>query len=276
MKLEKKHIEFYKHLDLQYAKTNNQLWHAIESQLHAVPPAPRLKLRFKTYAAVATLALLIGLVGFLNLYTTSVYSPRAGRAHVSLPDGSTIALNADTYIRYKPFWWYINREVELEGEGFFEVTKGSKFTILSEYGKTEILGTSFNIYARKKTYEVFCKTGKVKVSSPLDSKAFLIKPGQLVKYTANYSTVETTKPNEESISSWRDNIFTFNSEKLDRVIDELEVLYDIDIQNTVQESEYTYTGLFNKNMEAEDVLEILCKSFNLKLKKISSKRYKIY
>ena len=56
-----------------------------------------------------------------------------------------------------------SRKVSLEGEAFFEVNPGKKFEVVSKFGKTIVLGTSFNIYSRNSSYQVTCMTGKVKV-----------------------------------------------------------------------------------------------------------------
>lgn len=75
---------------------------------------------------------------------------------MTLPDGSVVRLNSVSRLSYKPLGWYFSRSAELSGEAFFEVEKGSKFTIYSMLGSTSVLGTSFN----NVTARDFSKRGK--------------------------------------------------------------------------------------------------------------------
>ena len=97
---------------------------------------------------------------------------------VILPDGSIAQLNGSSTLKYHPYWWNISRNISLEGEAFFEVAKGSKFSVESKNGTTSVLGTSFNIYARSNQYEVVCVTGKVWVENATGEVSTIITPNQ--------------------------------------------------------------------------------------------------
>ena len=96
---------------------------------------------------------------------------------VTLPDNSIVTLRGGSELSYAPYWWFADRSLQFEGEAFFDVEKGSSFTVQSDNGVTQVLGTSFSIYANDENYEVFCKTGKVKSSFPSNcsSLSFLKK-----------------------------------------------------------------------------------------------------
>ena len=276
MREENKHIDFYKNLDLQFNKTEDELFNSILAKTKTITP-PKKTISIYRYAIASVIIAIVGLSLFFNLYTKTIYSPRGKHLSIILPDNSTVNLNADTKISYKPFWWFIERKINFEGEAFFKIEKGSKFEINSTNGKTEILGTSFNIYSRKNEYQVFCQTGKVKVSSRLDSKTYIITPGEMVKYETNRSKKSTVKNQKKQILGWKNNIFSFSSENLTKVIDELEIQFNVKIKNNINDSlNYNYTGLFNKNMNIEQTLNILCKSFDIKYEKINEKEYKLY
>ena len=87
------------------------------------------------------------------------------RQQVSLPDGSTIDLQAGSLIRYAKEEWETEREVFMEGEAYFDVEKGEKFEINLKQGKVTILGTTFQITEKEDTLHVTCFSGKVKVQA---------------------------------------------------------------------------------------------------------------
>ena len=87
-------------------------------------------------------------------YTVTEIAKRGSHLAVTLPDGSKVNLNADSRLTYKPYQWIISRNVELEGEAFFEVKQGKRFSVKSNQNKVNVLGTSFNIFSRPGNYRV--------------------------------------------------------------------------------------------------------------------------
>jgi ferric-dicitrate binding protein FerR (iron transport regulator) len=82
-----------------------------------------------------------------------------------LPDGSVIAMNAESKISFNRNKFMKKRFVEMEGEAFFNIQKGGPFTIRTKSADIHILGTSFNVYSRDQAFKVSCVTGKIKVTS---------------------------------------------------------------------------------------------------------------
>ena len=70
----------------------------------------------------------------------------AGGAAAVLPDGTKVWLNASTQIVYKPSFWKRERQVDLSGEAYFEVSrnKTKPFVVNSnDVGSSCVLGTKF-------------------------------------------------------------------------------------------------------------------------------------
>lgn len=86
---------------------------------------------------------------------------------IRLPDNSTVVLKEGSKIRYASRFSQSKREVYLEGEAFFEVTKdtGRPFIVRTNELITKVLGTSFSVRAYKedKEFNVTVNTGKVSV-----------------------------------------------------------------------------------------------------------------
>jgi len=103
----------------------------------------------------------------------------------SLPDGSQINLNKNSKLVY-PRKFNENRNLRLEGEAFFEVVsdKANPFIVRSGDILVEVVGTSFNVSARKNVglVQVVVETGTVAVYneefSPL--KKDLVSAGEKI------------------------------------------------------------------------------------------------
>ncbi len=192
-----------------------------------------------------------------------------------LPDNSKVLLNGESSIQYNPYWWSFNRQLSFEGEAFFEVEKGSEFSVFSENGTTQVLGTSFNILAEDGIYEVFCKTGKVKVSGGLDFK--VIFPGTLavLSSTGKIEIAEDVKV--EEILAWRTNEFIFNTAPLTKVIRrELERHYNVTIvASNLNLEEILFSGSLSREASLTEVLESVCFSFNLHVEKSGDNIYTV-
>ncbi len=272
-----KHIEFYKKLDSPFKKSEDELWANIMSKTEQKPKAKILSLHSNIlrYAAAAVILILIGVPSLMKFYTKTVISKNGEHLSHKLPDGSKVSLNAKTSLSYHPYWWRFNRKIELKGEAFFEVQKGKRFTVSSNNGTTEVLGTSFNIYARDTDYKVFCKTGKVKVSNL--ASTLIIKPGKIAIFNSKTKAGVIKTSSSENILGWRESKFVFKSILVNKVLEELERQYDVTINlNIKRNSSMLYTGFFTKKSSIESSLTFVCRSFNLKFRKVNDKEFIIY
>ncbi|MBL4559560.1 MAG: FecR family protein [Labilibaculum sp.] len=260
-------------IEVTYSKSKEDVWKELSKKTSApAVPTKVIKMQWLKYAATACILLLLGFTGFINLYTKTIHCPKGEHLSVSLPDQSVVDLNANSSISYKPYWWKFSRKVKFEGEAFFKITKGSKFEIASNYGKTYILGTSFNIYARGNEYKVTCYTGKVKVVSTLTSDKILLLPNDHAFVTRNGKLELKKCPNTENKISWRNNLFLFTKTPLQLVFKEIELQYDI---NIVEKGKFNlpYTGNFAKEKSVESTLHKVCVPFGLKFIKGPNNNY---
>ncbi|MXV51846.1 DUF4974 domain-containing protein [Pedobacter sp. HMF7647] len=88
-------------------------------------------------------------------------------AIIKLPDGSLAVLQPNAQIIYPKTFDSRQREVNLIGEAFFEVTKNPNkpFYVFSKEMTVRVVGTSFNVKANEDThsFEVLVSTGRVEV-----------------------------------------------------------------------------------------------------------------
>ncbi len=148
---------------------------------------------------------------------------------VELPDASKVIINSASQISYSTLKWKDERNIRLNGEAFFEVTPGQKFTVATPHGSIEVLGTSFNIQARDLLTVVDCFSGKVAVMDQNRKRKTLL-PGQKIMIKASgLSDVEQSK-NQENAIAWRSGMVYLRQATLQTAIRELQWYYPIEIQ----------------------------------------------
>lgn len=264
--------DFLRKVEVPYNQSKAAVWEQLSEKLDKQPVRKhRTLFTPSNLALAATLLLLVGLAMVLRFYSAKIQTPAGEHMVFALPDGSEVNLNASSSITYHPWWYRFSREINFEGEAFFTVKKGRPFSVNSETGTTVVLGTSFNIFARSKSYEVQCITGKVKVISPTRMEVVLLSD-----YSASIAPdgqiMVKKNPKSHTSIDWVNNKFSFTSVPLYVVFQEVERQYNVTIQTGIS-AELIYTGHFQGQREVEEVLELLCKPFGLQFEKISERKY---
>nr|WP_255497586.1 FecR domain-containing protein [Pedobacter sp. AK013] len=155
-----------------------------------------------------------------------------------LPDSSIVYLGAGSKLTWPSHFVKGGlRNIQLDGEAFFEVKRDttSPFIVHSGQMQTQVLGTSFNIYAYPKdgTFSVAVRTGKVKVSENSKGKLkelSLLTPGMKILYhlKERNCTVHTERVTE--VNAWIKNSFTFKDVTLPNMLKSLERYYNVHIE----------------------------------------------
>lgn len=248
---------------IHWEKSKEQIWAKMEERMTAgpVPAVHRLGAR-SVYALAAVFILLVGLSVFVTAFTKNRTADSGDHVYVSLPDGSTVHLNAESKISFKPLLWRFKREVRLEGEAYFEVKPGKTFEVVSSDGITTVVGTSFNIYARNDAYEVVCVTGKVKVSAPGSDSSVLLVKGQKAEIRASGNPSLVDRADTLQTLSWMDHKISFTAVAAGRVFEEISRQYGVKIVIPA-DLDLIYTGNFDCRIPVENALQTICKPFNL-------------
>lgn len=228
-------------------------------------------------AAVLIIGLLFGF--FINefkdkpvLYCTSI-APKGSISQMILPDNTVVFLNADSKIRYEVNSNKRQREVFLEGEAWFEVTKNEKkpFVVHTPYYDIKVLGTQFNVKAYKTDNEIvttlergsvqIISSGNVKICEPK-----ILEPGEQLVYNKLGKFLEIKKVDTRIFTSWKDNKLMFVNMSLKELIVLLERKYGIDIE--VQDNiilDYHYDGTI-KNETIIEILDMLNETLTIQYK----------
>ncbi|MDR0544064.1 MAG: FecR family protein [Odoribacteraceae bacterium] len=154
---------------------------------------------------------------------------RGGEYGLALSDGTRVWMNAESRLRYPVVFSGETREVELEGEAYFDVAKGAApFRVHARGATVEALGTSFNVmgYANEEAVEATLVSGKARVSR--GEEAVILSPGEQARVEAG--GIATRTVNAAVYASWKENLFTFDDESLEVIARKLSRWYDVEIE----------------------------------------------
>jgi len=191
--------------------------------------------------AAAIAVIFVASYFYISTLDESVSTQYAERNEVRLPDNSEIILNADSRITYSEKNWDKERNISLEGEAFFKVAKGQKFTVATNDGLVTVLGTQFNVENRKGFFEVTCYEGLVSVI--FNGEETKLPAGN--SFIAINGNVLKTESPVNTTPSWMSSESTFTSIPLNYVLDEFERQYNIEVKTENVNLEQLFTGSFS-------------------------------
>lgn len=159
-----------------------------------------------------------------------VHVPPGNRTNIQLPDGTNVWLNANTTLHYPLAFTKKNREITLDGEGYFEVAKDKKpFIVKTNKYNIEVMGTTFNVeaYADKPVFTTILYTGKVKLYNAQYPEAIFLLPGQTASMNKDSLQISSTK----NINSyrWKDGLIYIENQSFSSIMELFEKFYDIKI-----------------------------------------------
>jgi len=228
-----------------------------------------IPLNFKSFLKVAAvLVVMLTSSYFLFFNNTKSYSTDIAQTEVfNLPDNSEVILNAQSQLSFNKKKWNKSRTLNLDGEAFFKVTKGEKFTVTTDVGSIQVLGTQFNVKERVNYFEVKCYEGSVSVT--YDKKKVVLTPGKSFRVISN--EVVLSEDFNAKNPSWLTKESSFNNVPLWQVIDELEIQYNIIIDASKVDVTKAFSGSFthtDKNIALQSVTIPLKLSYKINGNKI--------
>jgi transmembrane sensor len=190
-----------------------------------------------------------------------------------LPDGTQVWLNAGSTLTYTNEFMGLTREVKLEGEAFFDVTRNhtKPFIVYTDNLTVRVLGTSFNVKAYKgdRNVEATVIDGKVQVimgNNP-DRKVILSRQEKLImplepialnqqtdsrhlnalKYQVQELAVNRKDTSLVMETAWIDQKLAFVNETFEEVARKMERQFDVHIHFEKEALKYEIlTGVFEK------------------------------
>ena len=151
-------------------------WNAFQHKI--TQPQKAYSLRWlKVAASVLLLAALTVGMWFFGSTDISLTSGKVVTQEI-LTDGSTIILNSNSHIFSEKFNRN-HRELSLEGEAKFKVTKGeNNFVVHTCNGDIEVYGTEFNVFTDSKSNFTLIELYEGSIGFSFKDEVKILKPGQ--------------------------------------------------------------------------------------------------
>ncbi|WP_065219055.1 MULTISPECIES: FecR family protein [Butyricimonas] len=177
---------------------------------------------------------------------------------VQLADGSTVVLNAGSELRFPEEFRDSVREVEMKGEGYFNVKK-SDIPFIVQAGETQVkvYGTRFNLFYRKELALSEAVLVEGSIGMMAGGKEVRIVPNERVYYTMKDSVVRTEKVDPADYIAWMENSFKYNGVRLDKIVFDISQWYGVEIRLAPELESRTCTLEFDKSSTIDWVIKAL-------------------
>ncbi len=212
-----------------------------------------------------------------ELVYNEIEIPNGRTFKLILSDGTTVHLNAGSTMKYPvSFIQGTSREIYLQGEAYFEVTKdvNHPFVVNANNIGVKVLGTHFNVnsYENTDAYTVLAE-GSIVVYNQLEKNNpenhKKIAPGQkasLLKQNIQVKNVDISQ-----YLGWMDGRLLFNNENFMNIVKKIERKYNVIIENKYEKlNELRFKGDF-KNESIIDLLDTFKESAGFNYKIIDNK-----
>lgn len=250
--------EILKNWEAPFNKTTEEAWDDLQPRLRHARAGKVVGFSWKPLVSIAAAAAVIVMIVMIWPKSKLILrQTTAGQTEViTLPDGSQMTLNASSSATYSDDWSK-ERSLELNGQAFFEVNKGNRFTVVTSQGVVEVLGTSFDVFARQNDFKVACYTGKVRVSA--GESRIDITPGSM---TVKQGKTLLVGAFDLAQANWLTGEFVYEEEPLGNVLDEISRQFNVELI-VPDVSGRLYSGRFN-NRDLTQALELVCLPMGLR------------
>lgn len=178
----------------------------------------------------------------------------------SLPDGSKVWLNKDSWLSFRENYGRSSRKVTLNGEGFFEVSRDVRrpFVVKMSNGmNVKVLGTEFNVCTWKDSddAEIILRSGSVQILDADESELALLKPDQ--KFTWTGGNGVTTSVNASDCCRWYERRLSFDNVKLCDIVDNMAHKYRMQITLNVGRLADKRMSLTVRDESVNEIMDVL-------------------
>lgn len=246
----------------------------IRQENSKIHPPPQSYFRILKWVAAVILLCLVSSIASLYIYNkkntlrqesfiSETIVPYGSQVQITLPDSSTVRLNAGSILRYNSAYNKNNREVFINGEGFFEVKKHQDIPFLVNAGeiKTKVLGTVFNVKAYSDDYKIKVGLQEGSINVYLNDEYTnnrILSPNEQLIYNKLDGTIQTNTIEAANISHWTTGKLYFEKSSLLEIFKTLERKYDISIiiESELADNDY-FTGSINTDMNIVEMIDFL-------------------
>ena len=168
---------------------------------------------------------------------TETIAPRGQKSQIVLSDGTRVWLNSDTKIKYPGRFSKEQRDVYLEGEAFFTVTKNEHqpFYVHTSGPVVKVTGTKFNVkaYTDEDQVETSLFEGRVDliVKSEVSGQSVekVLLPGESIVYGIHTGQLSSVRFPKDEINGWKKNQLIFKDDTFFNLVKKIERWYNVEV-----------------------------------------------
>ena len=219
--------------------------------------------RVASVAAMLVAALFIGLFIHKNNKITNnqivtIQSPRGEKSKIILADGTIVWLNSESQLTYSNDFDSDKRQVNLSGEGYFDVKRDIKrpFIVRTQNADIKVFGTRFNVssYPDEQLTEATLEEGKITVNITGKINPVEVTPGQRMVFNKQSGVVSLKQVDTELYTSWKENKLRFDNALFGDVVKKLERWYDVKI---ILDKDLVHSERYTMCIKTESLREVL-------------------
>ncbi len=192
----------------------------------------------------------------------TIVTPKGGQYQLTLPDGTQVWLNAESSLKYPVFFEGDRRQVELTGEGYFDVAKNTRngksvpFIVQTRNQKLEVLGTIFNIDSYDDRIKTTLVEGKVRLGL-LDNqeKTTILRPNEQSIFNEEKQMFYVQEVNPLYATAWKNGNFSFHRATIREVMASISRWYDVDIVYKGAFANDYFTGTISRFEQIDKLLK---------------------
>lgn len=240
-----------------------------------IKPTPTVSIRSrsakKNWLKIAAMLLMTGTAGLagykwyrLKAIVPIAYLqyivPAGHHAQFEFADGTVVAVNAGSRIKYPADFSGKTREIYLEGEAYFDVAHDATRPFIVHTGnvRTQVLGTAFDIeaYGTKKMHVTVAR-GKVSVLAG-SHKLGVLTPNRRLIYNYQNKKAEECTVNADDVTGWKEGNLIFHNLNIQEAAEMMERWYAVKINiEGVKANSSRFSVSFLKKESLDKVLNVL-------------------
>ncbi len=159
-----------------------------------------------------------------SIYPISVYTPSNKMYEIILP----VWLNSNSSINFATKEKKFNRDVTIDGECFFDVSKemNKPFTVKTRLTKVTVLGTKFNVNDKAgEDASITLESGSLMVEC--GEQINKISSGEQLNYSYESKTITIKEVDTQIYTLWKEGFFVFENVTLKEILGELSDWYGV-------------------------------------------------
>ena len=189
--------------------------------------------------------------------------PAGKQFSVSLSDGTTIWMNAESVLEYPAsFEGKAERIVRLSGEACFDVAENKTCPFIVELDNGEsirVLGTTFNVnaYPDNENNVTTLVSGRISYRHDASCQDIILNPDQQISTGKTDGKPEIKKVEAESAIDWKGGIITFDNEKLPALAKRLSRMYGIEIVVAEHLEDHAFSGRISYDKGVDFITKLI-------------------